>query len=89
MYHVEITTQAAKELKKLPKPIQGKVVARIRELATEPVPNNAKMMVGYVDTYRIRFSEWRVVYKVQNEKLVVLVIKIGNRKNVYKNLPKG
>lgn len=83
-YRILVSAEAQKQFAKLPKTLQPKVVALIDSLAETPVPHHAKKMVGYDACYRIRFSDWRVVYEVMSETLVIDIIRIGHRSGVYK-----
>jgi mRNA interferase RelE/StbE len=87
-YAVTFTEEAREQLKTLPtKALQKKILTKIEILAESPIPNNAKKLKGYDTLYRIRFSEWRIVYDVIEMDLVIAVIRIGHRSAVYeKNL---
>lgn len=76
---------AQRALRRLPSEIQNRLVVKIDELATEPRPPSATNVVGAADTYRIRVGDYRVVYEVQDTVLVVLVIRVGHRRDVYRN----
>jgi mRNA interferase RelE/StbE len=82
-YSIKFTEEALEQLGSLPKAFQKKVLARIEVLAENPIPHNAKKMKGYATLYRIRFSEWRMVYDVIENELLVAVVRIGHRSTVY------
>ncbi|WKJ91162.1 type II toxin-antitoxin system RelE/ParE family toxin [Methylomonas montana] len=82
-YLIEIKRSAQKELSQLPKPVAEKVVAQIRGLVDNPRPNGCKILVGTEHSYRIRVSDYRVVYSVLDSRLIIQVIKIGHRRDVY------
>ena len=83
-YSIEIKQSAQKELAKLPASIADKVIKQIRALADDPRPNGCKKLVGTDYTYRIRINDYRVVYSIFNQQLIIQVIKIGHRKAIYK-----
>lgn len=83
MARIEMTPEAILQLEQLPRNVQKKVGARIEALADEPVPHNAKKMHGHNTLYRIRFSEWRIVYQLKDDRLVVVVVRVGHRRSVY------
>jgi len=85
-YHVEITKSAAKEFKKLPNPIKEKIKEVTCLLAQNPRSDflNIKKMKGTQDLYRIRVGDYRVVYEVFDNKFIIVIIKLGHRKEVYK-----
>ena len=83
-YEIEIKSSAQKELAKLPRNIADKVIENIRALAKDPRPNGCKKLVGTDYAYRIRINNYRVVYSIFDQQLVIQVIKIAHRKDVYK-----
>jgi mRNA interferase RelE/StbE len=83
-YSIVFSEEASQQFSKLPSSIKRKVAEKIDALAETPIPYNAKKMKGYDTLYRIRFSEWRVVYDVQETEILVEVLRIGHRKDVYK-----
>jgi mRNA interferase RelE/StbE len=82
-YIIEIKRSAQKELSQLPKPIAEKVVTHIRALADNPRPNGCKKLVGTEHSFRIRVNDYRVLYSVFDQRLIIQVVKIGHRKDVY------
>lgn len=83
-YQIEFTKSASKQLKKLPDDIQQKIKVQIEELATEPRPDGVVKLKNYEDTYRVRVGNYRVLYEIQDELLIVKVIRIGHRQDVYR-----
>jgi mRNA interferase RelE/StbE len=83
-YSIEIKQSAKKELANLPRNIADKVIKQVRALADDPLPNGCKKLVGTDYTYRIRINDYRVVYSIFDQQLVIQVIKIGHRKDIYK-----
>jgi mRNA interferase RelE/StbE len=83
-YEIVFSEEASEQFSRLPSHIKRKVVEKIDALAENPIPHNAKKMQGYETIYRIRFSDWRVVYDVQETEILVEVLRVGNRKDVYK-----
>ncbi|MEL7083674.1 MAG: type II toxin-antitoxin system RelE/ParE family toxin [Cyanobacteria bacterium P01_A01_bin.3] len=76
--------QAAKQFKALPAKEQQRLKARIDALASEPRPTGVVKLSGEDDLYRIRSGNYRVIYGIQDTKLLVLVVKIGHRRDVYR-----
>jgi len=83
-YNIEWKSSAAKELKKLPKPIISKVLLAVEALASEPRPNGVRKLTDTDKTYRVRVGEYRVVYNIFDRRLVIEVIRVRDRKNAYK-----
>ena len=87
LYSIEWKRSALKELKQLPKNIIPKALSIAEELTTNPHPQSSKKLSGTDHTYRIRFGDYRLIYNVMDQVLIIEVIRIGHRKNVYRNLP--
>jgi len=84
-FRVLIKESAAKELEALPnKKARQRVVARIRALADEPRPRGCEKLSGHHDRYRLRQGIYRVVYSISDKELLVFVVKVGHRKDVYR-----
>ena len=82
-YKIQIKPSAVKELEKLPKKDIQKIVAKIQLLSSEPRPSNCEKLSGD-EKYRIRQGNYRIVYSIEDDKLIVFIIKIGHRRDVYK-----
>ena len=83
-YLIEIKPSALKELEKLPKQVIPRIVTAIRELGVNPYPQGVKKLTGFDQTYRIRVGEYRVLYDIYENKLVIEVIRIRHRKDAYR-----
>ena len=64
--------------------LTARLVAAMRGLAGQPRPPGCDKLVGLEDLYRIRVGDYRIVYQVRDEVLLVLVVKIGHRREVYR-----
>lgn len=84
-YRVELTTAAARQVKKLPRPARDRVLDAIVKLTEEPRPSGARKLVGEQSAWRIRVGDYRVIYDVSDEELLVLVVRAGHRREVYAN----
>lgn len=84
-YKVEILKGAFKQLKKLSTEVQERIQIKIDELATEPRPNSVKKLKGQENTYRIRVGDYRILYEIFDDVLLVTVVEIGHRSKVYKD----
>ena len=67
-------------------PVDGRegVVRAIQALAQNPFPAGCRRLTGYDDVFRIRVGPYRVLYSVNAGALIVIVLKVGHRKNVYR-----
>jgi mRNA interferase RelE/StbE len=84
-YRVLIKPSAAKEIEAVgQKEDRQRIVTRIRSLARDPRPFGTEKLSGKGDLYRLRVGRYRVVYSVGDAELVVLIVRIGHRKNVYR-----
>lgn len=81
-YTVQILPSAIKQLQKVPLKNRKAIINKIEELAIEPRPNGVVKLTDR-EGYRIRKGDYRVIYTIQDEELIVTVIKIAHRKNVY------
>jgi mRNA interferase RelE/StbE len=70
---------------KLDPQIRGRLAPHISALADEPRPVGSKRLAGSDDLYRIRVGAYRVVYRVEDDVLLVLVLKLGHRRDVYRD----
>ena len=83
-YKIEFKPRAIKQLKKLPTDIITKVSKKIDELAETPGPGNCKKLTDSDHSYRIRTGDYRVVYSIYEQQLIIQLVKIGHRKSIYK-----
>jgi mRNA interferase RelE/StbE len=83
-YQIEFTRPAAKQLKALPGDIQSRLELKIDTLTQEPRPPGVIKLQGDEDLYRIRVGDYRIIYTIQDDILVVLVVTVGHRRDVYR-----
>lgn len=81
-YKIEFRRSVEKELKRMPKDDQIRVLRRISLLANDPRPDGCKKLSGQ-ERYRIRQGNYRVLYEIIDDRLIVVVVKVGNRRDVY------
>ena len=86
VYRVEIKPGAEKALAKLPRPHRERIGAKIEALAADPRPPGVEKLAGEDAMYRIRVGEYRVVYTIRDDILLVLVVRVGHRREVYRGL---
>ena len=82
-YSLFIKPSAVKELNTLPKKDLQKIVKRIQNLASNPRPTGCEKLTND-EKYRIRQGSYRIVYSIEDRQLIVWIIKIGLRKDVYR-----
>jgi len=84
-YKLQIKESAAKELESLgTKKDREKIVARINALAMDPRPSGSEKLAGEENKYRVRQGNYRIVYSIDDRNRVVVITKIGDRKQVYR-----
>ena len=83
-YEVELTSSAARALRKLDRPVQVRIARAIDSLAIDPRPNGTIKLSAEDDIYRIRSGDYRIIYSIADRRLTVLVIGIGHRRDIYR-----
>lgn len=83
-YEVEITPAAKRQIKKLTKSIQQLIVKRLEELVENPRPPGVLKMETEENLYRVRVGDYRIIYQIQDLMLLIVVVKVGHRGNVYR-----
>jgi mRNA interferase RelE/StbE len=84
MYSIEFDKSVKKTLSKLPNEVVKKILDAITELADDARPYGCKKLQGSGDFYRIKIGNYRVIYEISDGELLILVVEIGHRKEVYK-----
>jgi mRNA interferase RelE/StbE len=82
-YSVELLPSAAKALRKMDPTVRRRILHRLEALGAEPRPADVKRLQGPNDQWRIRVGDWRIIYRIEDERLLVLVVRIGHRSSVY------
>jgi mRNA interferase RelE/StbE len=82
-YQVEVAPRVAKDLAGLSKIARLRVVSTIDKLANDPRPPGAKRLVGE-NAYRVRIGDYRIIYEIHDDRLVVLVVRVGHRREIYR-----
>lgn len=83
-YQVELSKRAERQLRKLDPDIQSLIGVAIDTLAIDPRPAGVKKLKGDENVYRIRVRDYRIVYEIQDDDLIVLVVKFGHRRDIYR-----
>lgn len=83
-YKVEFAPRTEKQLLKIPKNIRELIFDRIEKLTTNPRPENIEPLQGSESgLFRIRQGDYRIVYSIHDQKLLVLIVRVVHRKEVY------
>ena len=83
-FQVEWKNSALKELEKLPRQIVTRVVAAVDELSDNPFPQGVRKLAGSEFSYRVRVGDYRVIYNVFQNRLVIEIVRVRHRKDAYK-----
>jgi mRNA interferase RelE/StbE len=83
-YRVVVTPAAERQLAKLPRQAREMIAAALLALGTNPRPVGCVKLAGSDDLWRIRLRQYRVIYQILDVELIVTIVKIGDRKDVYK-----
>lgn len=83
-YTVIISPRAARDLEKAPAHVEKRAQAIIDKLAENPRPLGALKLKGAEQTWRVRVGDWRVVYEIRDDKLIVLILRVPPRGGAYK-----
>lgn len=83
-YKIEWRKSAEKEFHKLPKQVKAFLIGKILQLAKDPKPNGSKKLEGSDNTYRIRQGDFRVLYQIEEDVLIILIVRVAHRKEVYR-----
>ncbi len=82
-YEIRWKRSAAKELRQLPKDAVSRILKAVTALSGEPFPPGVRKLTGAEHTYRIREGSYRVIYSIEASELVIEVVRVGHRKDVY------
>jgi mRNA interferase RelE/StbE len=83
-YSIQFKPVALRQLEELPRDTQRRIAAKIEDLREYATPVGSKKLSGLDDTWRIRIGDYRVVYQLRRAVLLVLVLKIGHRREIYR-----
>ena len=83
-FRIEVSATAEKQLFALERDDQVKVANAIRKLGDNPRPRGCRKLRDYSDVYRIRVGVFRILFSMEQDRLLILVLKIGHRRNVYR-----
>jgi mRNA interferase RelE/StbE len=83
-YRIELTKAAVRDLTALPNSLLKRLDSCIIGLVEDPLPPGVKKLRNSNGMYRVRVGDYRIIYRIEQEVLVVLVVKIGHRREVYR-----
>ena len=83
-YTIEFTASALREFRALDRQLQRRVATKVSELAEDPFPAGARKFQGEDDHWRIRVGDYRVIYRIEKHRVVIVIVRIGHRREVYR-----
>lgn len=85
-WQIEFDRPAKKALKRMPANLRRRILVATYRLVENPFPPGSEKLVGYESLYRIRVGDWRVLYLIEHGRLLILVVDIGPRGQIYRSL---
>ena len=82
-YSVRIRPTAQRQIKKLSRSVQARVVRRLEQLTADPRPRGVEKLTAKDNLYRLREGDYRIIYQIRDQELSVLVVKVAHRRNAY------
>lgn len=86
MHRVLLKPSAAKDLEKMERPLQRRIIAKLDDLSRSPRGTDTRKLAGEEELYRVRVGDVRIIYQIQDRELIVLVVRIARRDEVYRGL---
>ncbi len=83
-YRVTVAPAAVRQLRKLDPPVRRRIQAVLELLSVNPRPPSATQLVGGTGEWRVRTGDYRVVYEIADAELLVLVLRAGHRREIYR-----
>ncbi len=84
-YRITLAPPAARQLRKFDPQVRRRIQAALELLATEPRPPAATRLVGGSGEWRIRTGDYRIIYEIEGDQLLVLVLRVGHRREIYRS----
>jgi len=83
-YKILWKKSAVKELKNIDEQILPKLISAVENLSSNPFPSGVKKLSGAEFSYRVRVGDYRIIYSLYKKELIIEIIRVGHRKDVYK-----
>ncbi|MFQ3242124.1 MAG: mRNA interferase RelE/StbE [Lentimonas sp.] len=84
LYKIVFAKRVRKDFRKIPERDATRLLSAIKLLAADPLPSHSKKLKGE-ELFRIRIGNYRVIYSIEDDRMIVSVVKVGHRKNVYQS----
>jgi len=85
-WKIQFKPVAVRDLAKLPRPVRRRIIAGIESLRVNPRPPDATKLKGIGNLYRIRVGDYRVLYQIRKDVLLIIIARAGHRRDIYRQL---
>lgn len=85
-YRVEFTSAAARQVRKLDVGVRRRVLVALAALETDPRPSGVRKLSGFTDAWRVRVGDYRILYEIDDEVVLVTVFRVAHRRASYEGL---
>ena len=83
-YSIEFKPAALRQLRRISKENQKQIGQKIESLKQNPLPDGVKKLTGSNNLFRVRIGDYRIIYTIESEKFIVLIIAVGHRREIYR-----
>ena len=83
-YKLEFTTSAFREFRSLDAVVQKRITTKVTSLCDDPFPSGAKKLQGLSGHFRVRVGDYRIIYRVDGQRVVVVIVSVGHRREIYR-----
>ena len=83
-YRIDVSATAERQLRKLEPEARARIVDAIKNLASNPRPRGSRKLRGYEDVFRIRTGVFRIIYSIEDDRLLIIILKVGHRREIYR-----
>ena len=83
-YRIDVSATAERQLRKLEPEVRALIVDAIKNLASNPRPRGSRKLRGYEDVFRIRKGVFRIIYSIEDDRLLIIILKVGHRREIYR-----
>lgn len=84
-YRITLAPAAARQLRKFDPPVRRRIQAALELLSSDPRPPAATQLIGGAGEWRVRTGDYRIVYDIEDNELLILVLRVGHRREIYKS----
>ena len=85
-YQIQVTRAASRDLRKLQRDVLGRIDRQIQALIDDPRPHGSRKLRNEDELYRVRVGDYRIIYQIRDQELIIVVVRVRHRRDVYDNL---